>query len=289
MELRQLRYFIKAKELENFSEAAEQLFISQSTLSQQIKQLENELGTPLFHRVGKRVHPTEAGILFYDYALQCVHKANDGYQMLKDLSDFRTGSLHIGCSYGLKQVLTPALVKFAAQHPQITLQVTFGTSQELTDRLTSFELDFVLTFETVAGLEDMKYQPLFTSELCLLASNASPAAHLNSITLEEIQTLRLALPAAGYATRRFIDQAFLNNRITPQINLEINNIPTLLELVNSGHWYTILTRTTASGQDRLHSIAIEGLDTIQQAAVISLKGAYEKRAAKAFHELLVTE
>lgn len=68
MELRQLRYFLKAMELSNFTEAAQQLYISQSTLSQQIKQLEDELGMPLFNRIGKRVTITEAGLLFAEYA-----------------------------------------------------------------------------------------------------------------------------------------------------------------------------------------------------------------------------
>lgn len=67
MELRQIRYFLKAKELLNFTEAANQLYISQSTLSQQIRPLEEELGIPLFNRIGKRIVLTEAGNIFSGY------------------------------------------------------------------------------------------------------------------------------------------------------------------------------------------------------------------------------
>lgn len=74
MELRQLKYFLKAKELLNFTEAATALHISQSTLSQQIKQLEDELQVPLFNRIGKRITLTEAGDLFSVYAQQSVNK-----------------------------------------------------------------------------------------------------------------------------------------------------------------------------------------------------------------------
>ena len=77
MELRQLKYFLKAKELLNFTEAANALHISQSTLSQQIMQLEGELNVPLFNRIGKRISLTEAGGLFAEYALQSVTRAND--------------------------------------------------------------------------------------------------------------------------------------------------------------------------------------------------------------------
>ena len=78
MELRQLKYFIKAKELLNFTEAAKTLNISQSTLSQQIKQLEGELDILLFNRIGKRIILTEAGEMFSEYALQSIEKANQG-------------------------------------------------------------------------------------------------------------------------------------------------------------------------------------------------------------------
>src|SRR5262249_25691737 len=87
MELRQLRYFTKAKDLLNFTEAAKALNISQSTLSQQIKQLEAELGIQLFNRIGKRIMLTEAGEMFSEYALQSIDKANQGLLLLADLNN----------------------------------------------------------------------------------------------------------------------------------------------------------------------------------------------------------
>jgi LysR family cyn operon transcriptional activator len=146
MELRQLKYFLKAKELLNFTEAAEQLNISQSTLSQQIKQLEDELDIPLFNRIGKRVTLTEAGALFADFAFQSINKAQDGLLMLRDLHNFQTGKITIGVTYGLRYVLTPALIRFATQYPQIKIKVVFGTSEELIDKLNHLELDFALSF-----------------------------------------------------------------------------------------------------------------------------------------------
>ena len=287
MELRQLRYFIKAKELLNFTEAADQLFISQSTLSQQIKQLEDELGTPLFNRVGRRVHLTEAGILFYDYALQCVHKANDGYQMLKDLNNLQTGELIIGTTFGLRHILKPAVLEFSKRFPHVQIQIIFGTSIELIGCLSNFELDFVLTFEDNDIHDEMKYQPLFTSELGLIAAKKSPIASRNSISIKDIKSLPIALPAQGFSTRRFIDDVFKTNSISPQIKLQINDIPMLLELVETGHWYTILSKTSVSSQQNLVCVPIQSVDTLQQAGILSLKGIYQKQAVKAFLDLLL--
>ena len=88
MELRQLKYFIASAETLNFTVAAQQCFITQSTLSQQIKQLENDLGTPLFEHVGKRVYLTEAGRAFLPFARQTVADAAYGVQRIKDMCNF---------------------------------------------------------------------------------------------------------------------------------------------------------------------------------------------------------
>src|ERR1043166_2311294 len=109
MELRQLRYFLKAKELLNFTEAAKMLNISQSTLSHQIKQLENELKTPLFNRMGKRITLTEAGELFSEYAMQSINKANEGLLLLKDLNNLVTGKIIIGVIYSMRILFTRTL------------------------------------------------------------------------------------------------------------------------------------------------------------------------------------
>lgn len=291
MELRQLRYFTKAKELLNFTEAAAQLFISQSTLSQQIKSLEDELGIPLFNRVGKHIYITEAGELFYNYALKCVHLANDGYLLLQDLGNLHTGKLVIGVTYGLKHILTPAIIEFYKRYPLVQIQVIFGTSTEMAEQLYQFKMDFLLTYDNVvsSNARELKYQPLFSSELSLIFSSKSNIAQKSSITLKDLNSLPLALPAEGFSTRRFINEVFRKNEITPIVSLEINDIPTLLELLEAGHWSSILTRATASDQKNLVAIPIRGINTLQQAAVVSLIEVYEKQAVKAFLEILMDQ
>jgi LysR family cyn operon transcriptional activator len=291
MELRQLHYFTKAKELLNFTEAAAQLFISQSTLSQQIKSLEDELGIPLFNRVGKHIYITEAGELFYNNALKCVHLANDGYLLVQDLGNLHTGKLVIGVTFGLKHILTPAIIEFNKQYPLVQIQVIFGTSTEMAEQLYQFKMDFLLTYDNVvnSNSRELKYQPLFSSELSLIVSSKSKIAQKSSITLKDLNSLPLALPAQGFSTRRFIDEVFRKNKITPIVSLEINDIPTLLELIESGPWNSILTRATASDQKNLVAIPIRGINTLQKAAVVSLKEVYEKQAVKAFLEILMEQ
>lgn len=118
MELRQLRYFSKACELQNFSEAAKVLYISQSTLSQQIKQLEEELDVLLFDRIGKRVVTTEAGLAFLPYALKTIQEVESGRQVIKDLKGIEAGTLLIGVTHSMSRLLTTALQQFTKGIPR---------------------------------------------------------------------------------------------------------------------------------------------------------------------------
>jgi LysR family cyn operon transcriptional activator len=286
MELRQLKYFLKAKELLNFTEAANSLHISQSTLSQQIKQLEDELKIPLFNRIGKRITITEAGELFSIYALQSVNKSKEGLQLLKDLNDLETGKITIGVTYALRYVLTKSLVEFTSRFPKIKFEIVFGTSKELIHKLSHFELDFILTFEEIPSENHFKYQELFSSPMALVTSSKSVLKGKTSIGLAEISKLPLILPARGYSTTQFINDAFLKNKLDIDVTIEINDIPTLLELVKTGNWYTILTQTTVASEKDLFTIPITGKDMTRTAMIISLKEVYEKKAVGIFLSIL---
>ena len=133
MELRQLKYFKEACELQNFSEAARVLHISQSTLSQQIKQLEEELDVLLFDRIGKRIVPTEAGKAFLPFACKSIQDAEDGRQIIRDLKGVETGTLHIGATHSLVPLLIAAMNRFAESHPKVKIMVTIGTSAQMMD------------------------------------------------------------------------------------------------------------------------------------------------------------
>lgn len=246
MELRQLKYFLKAKELLNFTEAAKSLNISQSTLSQQIKQLEDELNVLLFNRIGKRITLTEAGELFSEYALQSINKANEGLMLLKDLNNLNTGKITIGVVYSMRILIVKALIKFAVKYPNIKIQVVFGTTKDLLEKLNTHHFDFVLTFHEGAKHPQLNYQTLLKSTMVLVTAKKSSLADKSSISLEEVARLPLALPFSGYSTIRFFVDSFNQKNLDPNICMEINDIPTLFEIVKSGHWHTILSKTSVN-------------------------------------------
>jgi LysR family transcriptional regulator, cyn operon transcriptional activator len=285
MELRQLKYFIKAKELLNFTEAAKMLNISQSTLSQQIKQLEDELDILLFNRIGKRIILTEAGEMFSDYALQTIDKANQGLLLLKDLNNLNTGKITIGVIYSMRLPFAKALIQFAKQYPNIKIQVVFGTTKDLLEKLNLHHFDFVLTFYEKVKHPHFKYQTLLSSNMVLVTSKKSLLASKNSISLKQVAELPLALPFSGYSTIQFFVESFSQKKLHPNICMEINDIPTLFEIVKTGYWHTILSETSVN-DPHVVGIPIEGKNMRRTIMIVSLKEAYEKKAVQKFYELL---
>lgn len=285
MELRQLNYFLKAKELLNFTEAAKVLNISQSTLSQQIKQLEDELNVPLFNRIGKRITLTEAGQLFSEYALQSIHKANEGLLLLQDLKNLNTGKITVGVIYSMRILFAKTLIVFAKQYPNIKIQVVFGTTKDLLEKLNLHHFDFVLTFHEKPNEPHLKFQTLLRSNMVLVTAKKSSLASKSTISLNEVAELPLALPFSGYSTIQFFEESFSQKNLTPNICMEINDIPTLFEIVKSGHWHTILSDTSVNDPDVV-GIPIEGENMKRTIMIISLKEAYEKQAVKKLYELL---
>lgn len=286
MELRQLKYFIKAKELLNFTAAASALHISQSTLSQQIKQLEIELDVPLFERIGKRIQLTEAGKLFYDYAIQSVQSATSGYNLLRDLNNLETGVLKIGATYGLKHVLTKTVTQFLKLHPKIKLEILYGTSDELVKRLDNFKLDFILSFQGFEVSKKHTYQTLFVSEMVLIGAENSFLKNLKSISLKELIKLPLALPSTGFSTRKHFDSIVKKNNLLLDVSLEVNDIPMLLDVIKTGTHYTVLAKTTVRDIDFIKAIPITAPKIVRKGMLISVKGVYVKKAFKEFYKII---
>ena len=274
-----MRYFIKAAELSNFTEAANQLFITQSTLSQQIKTLEDELGIPLFDRIAKRVRLTEAGKLFLPHARKTYHDAEDGRQLINDLAGMQTGTLTIGATYGLTELLNKTIIRFTELYPHIKLQIGFGTTAELKQKLDDGVLDMLLSFLPGGDV-------LFISVLSLIVSKNDPLSTRKSIALKNLAGLPLLLPSKGYSIRNFLDEKLDKQKIELDIKMEVNDIQTLLRLVSSGRWQTILMNTSLfDHHPLLTAVPISG-GMERQATITWPIGSYRKQSARLFANML---
>lgn len=287
MELRQLKYFKEACELQNFSEAARVLHISQSTLSQQIKQLEDELDVLLFDRIGKRIIPTEAGIAFLPFARKAIQDAEDGRQIIRDLKGIETGVLNIGATHSLAPLLVAAVNRFSASYPKVKIAVTIGTSTQMMDSLKDNVFDFVLSFESEECREEYKRLPLFSSRLFLVVHKTHTQAGLSSITLKRLEQLPMILPEQGFATRKRVEAICLRNGLKLNIGVEINDVHTILHTLSGGKWATLMSEAAVRGERDLVCIPILCADeTVSKAYLFWPQSIYRKKSALAFADCL---
>ena len=286
MELRQLKYFITSADTLNFTEAARQCFITQSTLSQQIKQLETELGVQLFERIGKRVFLTETGRDFLPYARQTVADADYGVQRIKDIEDLKTGRLCIGTTFGLSALITDAIARFSEQYPEIHLEVMFLKQDELIEAVRERKVDFALTFEMMEKDDLLTEQPVKTYHLCAIVSDQNPLAQQATVSLRQLADYDICTPARGMNARRMFDSLTNKKGIELQPKLEINEIHTLLHLVRTGRWVTILVDSITHGEEGLCAVPLREAALPMPVVWLYPKDMYIRKAIQVFMELI---
>ena len=287
MELRQLKYFVKSAEYLNFSVAAKHLYITQSTLSQQIKQLEFELGFELFLRNSRHISLTEAGEEFLPFARKTIQDAEDGVQRLHDLQHVKAGKLRVGVTYSLSTVLTEGLLEFMKVFPDIKLEVCYKTVNELLVLLKERELDFILSYKPLLDAPDVDSMPLFENALALVVSKEHALAAKKRITLQELSDVPLVLPSHDLQARMMLERLLAGKGIELSSKLELNETNILLQMVSTGSYATVLSTSAVFGSSRFRAIPIEDPANVMEASLLRLKGAYQKAAAREFVKILL--
>lgn len=287
MELRQLKYFVKSAEFLNFSVAAKHLYITQSTLSQQIKQLEFELGFELFSRNSRHISLTEAGEEFLPFARRTIQDAEDGVQRLHDLQHVKAGKLRVGVTYSMSTVLTEGLLEFMKVYPDIKLEVCYKTVNELLVLLKESQLDFILSYKPLFDAPDVDSMPLFDNALALVVSKEHVLASRKRIKLHELANIPLVLPSHDLQARMMLERLLAGKGVELSSKLELNETNILLQLVSTGSYSTILSTSAVFGNSRFKAIPIEDPANVMEASLLRLKGAYQKAAAKEFVKILL--
>lgn len=287
MELRQLKYFVMSAEYLNFSEAAKHLFITQSTLSQQIKQLEYELGFPLFIRNSRHIILTEAGEEFIPFAQKTIRDAEDGLQRLYDLQHVKTGTLRVGVTYSLSTVLTEGLLRFMKEYPGIKLEICYETVNSLLELLKGHKLDFVLSYKPVNEMLEIDTISLFDNMLSAVVCRTHPLAERKKVSLSELKNYSLVLPSEELQARMMLDRLMENKdfKLTSQVELNETNI--LLQMVSTGNYVTVLSTSAVFGNRRFKAVPIDEPGNVMEASMLTLKGVYQKASAKEFIDILL--
>ena len=287
MELRQLRYFVKTAEVLNFSEAARALYVTQSTLSQQIRQLEEELDVKLFDRDSHSVSLTESGQHLLPIAKVTLQDAENCLTRISDLKRMLTGELNIGTTYSFQPVLTEAVEAFSKQFPGVKLNIVCGTMGNLFERLKHAELDFVLCFRPNTTDDEIDARELFDDHLSVILSEGHPLANNESFSIEDLRPHHLAMPTRETQARSAFDRVFPHENNKLNIQVEINDVNGLLDIVRTTRMLTVLSEATLYQKGGLKAVPLKASDTQMKGCVLTLKKAYRKRSADEFIQLLI--
>lgn len=238
MELRQLRYFVRAVELGSMSRAAVDLELVQSALSQQIARLEGELATRLLQRNAKGVTPTEAGLAFFheaQLALRHVESAGRAAQQSR-----LSGSVSVGLASTTAAVLGLPLMQAVRQrYPDVRLHLVESLSGHLAAMLNARQLDLAVLFDTDPGRR-WSVTPLAEEQLVLIRARAAALAPLPAkISLSGLKDLPLILPSASHGLRNTLDEAMAGNKLPRLQPMEIDSLALLMDAVRAGLGCTI--------------------------------------------------
>lgn len=285
MELRQLRYFAKAAETLNFSDAAKSLNIAQSSLSQQVKQLEDELGTQLFIRSSHSIRLTEAGEVMLPFALRTLNEAESCADRIHDLQKLLTGTLNIGVTHSFSPILTESVISFMKMYPGIKLNIIYKQMNELMESLTKREIDFVLAFKPIQTLPEVKSHILFQNSLSAIVGSHHPLASREKISIAELEKYELALPSKGLQARNAFD-CIVTDYSSLKIRIELNEVNTLLKLVRQTSLVTVLAEDSIYDARDVKAVPIDVQDNQMTGCVHIMKGAYRKHSMQEFIRLL---
>ena len=231
MELRHLRYFVALAECLSFTRAAQRVHVTQSTLSHQIRQLEEELGQPLFDRIGRKVVTTEAGELFLGFASRALREVDQGIAMLKPGRGNLTGQVRIGATQTFNIRLIPECIAgFLARHPTVQVRVEELAADQIADKLHAGELDIGVAYRP-SGPTDLWFEPLYNEEMVLVVADDHPLAGRKRIRMVELHQQRLVLLPEYYATRVMLEECFKASGAEPVVVAEMSTIAPMLGLL----------------------------------------------------------
>ena len=242
MFLRQFKYLVAVAEEEHFGRAALRCHVTQPSLSSGIKQLELELGVPIFLRGrGQRFHGlTAEGERVAKMARLIISHCDAMRDEIDAMQDNLKGNLRLGAMPSMSPILPMMLKMLRIRHPGVRINVRFSGNEAMKVGLDNFSLDAALTYLDSADLGRRNMVSIFTEKLCLLVPESADFQGRTSITWKEAADLPLALLAPTMHERRRVDKAFASAGVTPDPLVQTESILHLMFQVQYTELCTII-------------------------------------------------
>ncbi|SEJ40379.1 LysR family transcriptional regulator, nitrogen assimilation regulatory protein [Azotobacter beijerinckii] len=257
MDLKQLECFVRVAEFGSFTKAAAVLNISQSVVSRQVRQLEVELQEHLLLRHGRGVLLTASGQRLFDHGKGILRQVQVAREELREQRDTLSGKVVIGLPPSISRCHTVDLVSaFRERFPGCALGIKEGLSHSMREWLLLGRLDFALLFNP-AHSAPLHYEHIHSEPLMLIGAASSNLP--DTVAMQDLGSYPLIIPSEPHSLRRLIETQAARHAIILDVCLEIDSIPSLLDLIDLGMGYGVLFQSALVGRGNLP----EGLKAAQ--------------------------
>jgi LysR family transcriptional regulator, cyn operon transcriptional activator len=280
VELRHLHYFLKIAETGSFTRAAVALHVTQPTLSHQIKQLEREIGKPLFDRVGRQVRLTDPGKLLQGYARRTLKEIESGVNALAELDGLIRGKLTVGVFRTFSNSPLPrVLAEFSQQYPGVVVNVRQLSLRDIQRELTDGTMNMAIGY-LPATSDQVETEPLFDVPLALVSNSEHRLYHRRKVTIKDLDGQPLVMLSEEFPLRQLIDRCLEKHGIKPRIVMQMNSNEAVLSTLRSGlPLAAILTARPFSTDDSLHAAEVNEPELTRTAALFWARNSYRPAAA----------
>ncbi|CAG7654964.1 LysR family transcriptional regulator [Paenibacillus allorhizosphaerae] len=282
MELRQLEYFIAVCEELHFTKAADKIGISQPNLSLQVKALEEEIGMPLFDRIGKRIALTEAGSILLKHARCMFLNLHNALQEIGELRHHQGGTLGVGVLPSeLDFRLTPMFIDFRHQFPNVRLKIV--SSVDVAELVLSTEIDIGIALRPSYDTR-LVVRPLTREVYGVVVSEEHELVERNSIALTELKGLPAIMYPRGFWGRELVETSCWEQGFALNTVVETTSNPSLFQFVKANMGVTVQTRSLVQsiGDPKLRYIPIHDHPPVREMSIIYRADKYLGHAAQAF-------
>jgi DNA-binding transcriptional LysR family regulator len=289
MEIRQLRAFTAIAESGTFTAGALRVHITQAAISMQIKQMELELGAPLFVRAPRRVFLTEAGEALLERARRILREHDAAVAEIAELAGAERGRLRIGSASAMVSAdpLPQILKELRQRHPQAEIAIVSGTSEALVRQILAGELDMAFVSLPVEA-RGIQTEVLSRDELIAIASPKHKLAKQRVISVFTLAGEKLILGERGGNTRRLIDGLFEEAGVQPVVAMELSRLAAIKRMAEEEMGVGIVPSNSAREEvaaGRLVAWWIEGAQINWELGLAKLAGDYDSPICQTFTNL----
>lgn len=284
MELLQLQYFLAVARLEHVTDAARSLHVTQSSLSKTIQRLEEDLGVPLFDRIGRKLRLNECGSRFLRRAERALFELEQGKQEISDITSPEQGTLELAVTTA--STLPNILREFRKKRPHIQFHVQMLTTKEMVTLLHRGEIDFCLSSPPLQG-DDIECQIVYQDPILVAVPKAHRLAERSSVSLIELRDEWFVGVKRGYGTRDLVDSICQSVGFEPKYVYEGDEPARLNSLVEAEIGIAFIPSTARLTREHIKYLQVENHELVREIALVWHRSRYISRAALEFREVVV--